>query len=310
MRLVSALCAVIFVALVVTAASPAIAAQSWPDPDGVRVWRTACASQPQSVAIGRDGRAYVAAASSSQIFAFNRTSSSRESWQLQAGTFPRTLAMDANGRVYFASIGGAIGRLDPQSGEVQRYTIQGVSAPYWVEVAPSGRVWFSDPIGRRLGAFEPDSGDTTFFDLAARPYAISIDSEGRIWSALTDEDSVGVLNPRTGLFQRIKVAHGSRPSAIAAAPDGMIWSVLPGSSMLLRIDGHSFDRLVEYRSPPRLGALDGLAISADGTVWVSYKGEEPVWRIDHTTRLLEEVNSPPPSREARTVNAGRGAKLR
>ena len=308
MQLAGALWAAIFFAQSVPA-SPVFAANGGPDANDVREWKVSCTSEPQSVALGRDGRVFFAATSSSQILAFNPATGATESWQLQSDTFPRTLALDASGHVFFAAVGGEIGRLDPQSGEVQRYTIQGAGTPYWVEVTGSGRVWFSDPAGRRLGAFDPQTGNTLLFDIAARPYAITIDAQERVWTVLSDDDSLGVLNPRTGLFKRIQLKPGARPRAIAAAPDGMLWSVLAGSAVLLRIDGRHVSDFVEYRVPSNLSAPDSLAISAEGTVWVSYKGEEAIWRIDHVSRAMEVVNTPAPSHARRQMAPEHGGKV-
>jgi virginiamycin B lyase len=309
MRLASALWAVVLLMQSVAAGAPALAANGLPDAHGIREWKVSCSGEPQSVAIGGNGRVFFAATSTDQILAFGPTGRTTESWQLDSGTLPRTLAVDPSGNVFFTARSGPIGRLDPQSGEVRRYAIEGAGAPYWVAIAGSGRVWFSDPAGRRIGAFDQETGDTVFFDIAARPYAITIDAQERIWTVLSDEDGVGVLDPRTGVFRRIQVGAGARPRAIAAAPDGMIWSVLAGSAALLRIDGRHVADLVEYRAPPGLGAPDSLAISADGTVWVSYKGGQPIWRIDRVSRALEMVDASALSHAPRATTVDRGGKV-
>jgi streptogramin lyase len=310
MRLASALWAAVWSVASVAAATPAHGAEAVPDANGIREWKVSCNSEPQSVAVGSNGRVYFAATSTGQLLAFDPASGSTETWQLESGTLPRTLAVDAAGQVFFAAVDGPIGRLDPQSGEVRRYTIGGPGAPYWVALAGSGRVWFSDPTGQRLGAFDPETGDTVFFKIAARPYAISIDAQERVWTVLPDDDSVGVLDPGTGVFRRIRLKAGARPRAIAAAPDGMIWSVLAGSAALLRIDGRHVADMVEYRAAQGLGGPDSLAISADGTVWVSYKGEQPIWRIDRVSRALERVDAAAVSRAPRAMTAERGGKVR
>jgi virginiamycin B lyase len=279
-------------------AAAAFAQDRAPSPD-VREWKIAAAGGPQSVAIAPDGRVFVAATFTNKVLAFDPASATVASWDLGSGTLPRTLAVDRAGQVYFAALGGALGRLDPASGRVDRYAFAAPASPYWVEISPSGRVWFSDPARRRIGSLDPATGESESFVVDAEPQAIAIDRSERVWAVLRSDDALAVLNPRTRLFKRIKLARGARPRALAAAPDGAMWVVLGGSAALLRIDGPQLHDVTEYQAPPDAGAPSSLAIGGDGTVWVSFERGARIWRIDPATHAPEVVDAVAPARSPR-----------
>jgi virginiamycin B lyase len=294
MRLLTALWAAGWLAY-----APVVAAQDQaPSPD-VREWKISANGGPQSVAIGPDGRVFVAATFANKVLAFDPASATVASWDLGSGTLPRTLAVDRAGQVYFAALGGALGRLDPASGRVDRYAFAAPSSPYWVEISPSGRVWFSDPGRKRIGSLDPATGASESFLVDAEPQAIAVDTSERVWAVLRGDDALAVLNPRTRLFKRIKLVRGARPRALAAAPDGAVWVVLAGSAALLRIDGPRLRDVTEYQAPLDAGAPSSLAIGGDGTVWVSFERGARIWRIDPATRAPEIVDAVAPARSPR-----------
>jgi virginiamycin B lyase len=271
----------------------------------VREWKISAGGGPQSVAIGPDGRVFVAATLANQVLAFDPATATVASWDLGSGTLPRTLAVDRTGQVYFAALDGALGRLDPASGRVDRYAFAAPSSPYWVEISPSGRVWFSDPGRKRIGRLDPVTGASDSFVVGAEPQAIAIDTQERVWAALRGDDALAVLDPRTRLFKRIRLARGARPSTLAAAPDGAMWVVLAGPAAVLRIDSPRLRDVTEYHAPPNAGAPSGLLISGDGTVWVSFERGTWIWRIDPATHAPELVEALAPARSPRPA-AGDG----
>ena len=242
-------------------------------------WRLHCHGGAQSVAVGPDGRMFVAAMASNQILAYDPSTAAFDSWRLGSGTLPRTIAAGPSGRIYFAAIGGAIGALEPSTGRIRRYIMDAPSTPYWIVAAASGRIWFSDPGAMRLASLDPASGSVETFAISALPYAIAVDARDRVWVTLPEDDQLGVLNPRTGLMHRIRLGAGARPRGIIAARDG-VWTILEGPGTVMQIEGPRARHVVEYRPPPRFGPPAGLASGRDGAVWVTFRDTPRVWRID------------------------------
>jgi streptogramin lyase len=75
--------------------------------------------------------------------------------------------------------------------------------------------------------------------------------------------------------------------------------VLAGPAALLRIDGPRLRDVTEYQAPPNAGAPSSLAISGDGTVWVSFERGARMWRIDPATHAPEIVEAAVPARSPR-----------
>jgi streptogramin lyase len=78
-----------------------------------------------------------------------------------------------------------------------------------------------------------------------------------------------------------------------------MWVVLAGPAAVLRIDSPSLRDVTEYHAPPNVGAPNALAISRDGTVWVSFVHGAWIWRIDAATHVPELVEAVAPARSPR-----------
>jgi streptogramin lyase len=270
----TALCLVLCAAF----ASTVLASEIGAGASRAQDWRLHCLGGAHSVAVGSDGRMFVAAMASNQILAYDPRTGAFDRWPLGSGTLPRTVAVGPSGRIYFAAIGGAIGALEPSTGRIERYAMDAPSTPYWVAAASSGRIWFSDPGAMRLASLDPASGSVETFPVLALPHAITVDARDRVWVTLPEDDRLGMLNPRTGLLHRVYLGAGARPRGIVAARDG-VWTILEGPGTVMRIEGPRARDIVEYRPPPRFGPPVGLAIGRDGAVWVTFRDTPRVWRI-------------------------------
>jgi hypothetical protein len=141
-------------------------------------------------------------------------------------------AADPTGAVW-ASIGGALARLDPASGAVRTWTVADDAAfgsISWIVPARGAGVWLVPPAGSGDQALRWFDGER-FRDVVPAP------------PGGTDLGWGGV--------------------SLAAAPDGSLWS--GASTGLFRWDGTSWSAAPEGR--PAAG-VSGLAVDRSGAVWV------------------------------------------
>ncbi|HET7092435.1 MAG TPA: hypothetical protein VFI22_03130, partial [Thermomicrobiales bacterium] len=68
-----------------------------------------------------------------------------QTYPVAAGDHPHDVAPAADGRVWYtAQAAGALGLLDPRSGDSERVPLGAGSAPHGVIVGPDGAAWVTD----------------------------------------------------------------------------------------------------------------------------------------------------------------------
>lgn len=155
---------------------------------------------------------------------------------------PYAIVEDRQGRLWVSRIAAdRLGILDPRTGETAEIFTGAGSRPRRLALGPDGMLWVTyygtgkvamvDP-ARRLIARE--------FDLPGGanvgPYAVAVDSAGRVWVGLFQTDSVTVLEPKTGKFTTFRVP--GKMSGIRHAvldQDGHYWYISTSLGKLGRI---------------------------------------------------------------------------
>jgi virginiamycin B lyase len=122
------------------------------------------------------------------------------------------IALAKDGTAWFAEFGtkGKIGKVDPETGKVTKYTVPTPDAwPRRIQVADDGTIWFAE-FGEspatltqtgKIAHFDPRTETFKEYILpghSASPYAFDIDAKGRMWYSNMHEDVVGCLDPQTG----------------------------------------------------------------------------------------------------------------
>ena len=122
------------------------------------------------------------------------------------------VALGKDGTPWFAefSPGGKIGKVDPETGKVTKYTVPTPKAwPRRIQVAEDGMIWFTE-FGEspaeltktgKIARFDPKTETFKEYPLPGEspsPYAFDMDKNGRLWYSNMHEDTVGCLDPKTG----------------------------------------------------------------------------------------------------------------
>jgi virginiamycin B lyase len=113
------------------------------------------------------------------------------------------IALDQEGDAWFADFSphGKIGKIDPNTLSVTKWTPPTDGGPRRIEVDTDGMVWFTEYTAGKIGRFNPN--DHTFREYTlpgpqATPYALGVNKDHHIWYSSFSRDIVGRLDPATG----------------------------------------------------------------------------------------------------------------
>lgn len=194
-----------------------------------------------------------------------------EEFPLPPGTGPHDVAPADDGTVWFtAQRGGALGRLDPATGDVQHVPLGAGSAPHGVIVGPDGHAWVTD--SGRNAVQRVDADDLTVEEFAlsggnANLNTATFDGDGRLW--FTGQGGVyGSVDPSTGAVQVHEAPRGTGPYGIATTPDGTAWYASLAGSYIARIDDAD-GTLATYDVPTEGGGARRIWSDSTGDLWVT-----------------------------------------
>ena len=127
------------------------------------------------------------------------------------------LAIGKDGTPWFTEFSGKgkLGKVDPATGKVTKYTVPSPAAyPRRIQVDDEGIVWlaefgihssdgvkYSDGGSAKIARFDPKTETFKEFPLpgpSPSPYAFGLDKSGNLWYANMHQDLVGRLDPKTG----------------------------------------------------------------------------------------------------------------
>jgi len=197
-----------------------------------------------------------------------------QSYPVPKGAHPHDVAPDPRGGAvwYTAQHQGALGRLDPASGETRQIPLGEGSRPHGVIVAPDGTPWVTDGGLNAIVAVDPKTEKVTRYPLPqGQGYAnlntATFDGQGVLW--FTGQSGVyGRLDPATGKIEVFEAPRGRGPYGIDATPDGTVWYASLAGSYIGRVDGASGE--VTAVDPPTKGAGTRRVWSdSKGVLWVS-----------------------------------------
>ena len=102
--------------------------------------------------------------------------------------------------VWFGNfVRGKLGKLDPQTGQIEEYQPPTRYAEYYTAVVDKkGQVWLSDFSGSQLTKFNPTTQEFREYPLPAADGMVrffGLDRQGRVWYVDFDTGIIGVLDP-------------------------------------------------------------------------------------------------------------------
>lgn len=221
-----------------------------------------------------------------------------ESWMVPTlGQRARDPVEDAGGNIWWVGQWGDIlGRLDPDTGEMQEWPLPSGAKPHSVEIGPKGGAWYTGNRNATMGRLDPETGRIDEFpmpDPAARdPHTHVFDDDGILWFSLQGSNMVGRLDPETGDIKLVSApTPRSRPYGVKIARDGTVWVACNGSNCLLRVDPETMT-IEEVKLPGEGTHVRRLDIDADGRIWWVNSGLGRLGRYDPASGEIKEWPSP------------------
>jgi len=194
-------------------------------------------------------------------------------FNLPQGDHPHDVAPAPDGTVWYTGQrAGVLGRLNPDTGQVDRIPLGEGSAPHGVIIGPDGAAWITDGGLNAIGRVDPATHEVKTWKLPkdranANLNTPAFDGSGRIW--FTGQSGIyGRLDPKTGEMQVWDAPKGVGPYGITATPDGAIYYVSLAGSFLGKPDLDTGKTTVIERKSPGVGTRRVWSDSK-GRLWVS-----------------------------------------
>src|SRR4026207_808278 len=151
-----------------------------------------------------------------------------QEYPVPAGTHPHDVAPAPDGTVWYtAQHVGALGRLDPATGETHHIPLGTGSAPHGVIVGPDGAPWITDSGLNAIVRVDPQTEEGPVFPLPAGSGNANLntavfDTNGIHW--FTGQNGIyGRLDPSTGEMQVFDAPRGRGPYGITVTPQGVVY---------------------------------------------------------------------------------------
>jgi virginiamycin B lyase len=190
------------------------------------------------------------------------------------GARPHDVAPDPRpgGVVWYTAQGqGALGRLDPETGEVVQIPLGEGSRPHGVIVGPDGAPWITDSGLNAIVRVDPRTHAVVRYPLPIAENAnlntAAFDGRGVLW--FTGQAGYhGRVDPKSGKVDAWPSPRGRGPYGIAATPKGEVYYASLAGNHIARID--TTTGVATPIDPPTAGqGARRVWSDATGRLWVS-----------------------------------------
>jgi virginiamycin B lyase len=227
-----------------------------------------------------------------------------QEFDVPAGSGPHDVAPAPDGTVWYtAQRSGRLGRLDPETGDVEEVPLGRGSAPHGVIVGPDGAAWVTDGGLNAIVRVDPGTLEVARYDLPGSGNdnlnTATFDGAGQLW--FTGQGGVyGTLDPSSGDMWVYDAPRGRGPYGIATTPDGEVWYVSLAGGYLARIDSETGEAEVFEPPTPAQGARRVWSDSR-GRLWISEWNAGQVGMYDPATEEWREWRLPADDPQAYSI---------
>lgn len=217
-------------------------------------------------------------------------------FQLPEGARVHDVAPGAEGKIWYtAQRQGALGIIDPRTGEIRQVPLGENSAPHGVIQGPDGAAWITDSGQNAIVRYDPKSGNIDVWKLPEETgYANlntgAFDGDGIHW--FTGQNGIyGRLDPKSGEIKVWKDPDGRGPYGIASTPSGDIFYVSLAGSHLASIDRKTGEATIIEPPTPGQGARRVWSDSK-GDLWISEWNSGQLSRYSPPTKAWKSWKLP------------------
>ncbi|WP_435582937.1 PQQ-binding-like beta-propeller repeat protein [Amycolatopsis thermoflava] len=190
------------------------------------------------------------------------------------------LALAPDGRVLTANLAGeTISALDPATGQINSLVPQRDGRSDDLVVAPSGEIFWTDPLAGAVKGRDRDGRIRTVADNLPGVNSIAFDrSRQHLYAGQTFfADGLWEIDPRAGVAPRLVARDLGSLNAFAFGPDGMIYGPLGKRGQVARID-------------PRTGVASTVAAGFRQPVSVRFDSRDRLYALDGATGQLIRID--------------------
>lgn len=134
----------------------------------------------------------------------------------------------------------------------------------------------------------------TYFPLpsGAHPYDVAAAPDGTVWYTAQHQGALGILDPKTGKAEQIKLGAKASPHGVIAGPDGAAWITESGQNAIARVDPMTRDlKLFPLPAGFERANLNTATFDTRGTLW--FTGQNGVYgRLDPASGKVEAWKAP------------------
>lgn len=266
----------------IAAAGP-LGAQQAPDTVAIREWTVPWErTRPRDPSVAPDGKVWFVGQEGNYVGVLDPASGQFERIELDPGTHPHTVVVDAAGDAWYAGNRNAmIGRIDGKTREITRYPMPSDDArdPHTIVFGPDGSVWFTLQQSGMVGRLDPKSGRVRLVRMTvprARPYGIKVDAGGRPWFVQLGTNRVGTIDPETMALREIELpAADARSRRLALTSDGAVWYGDYTRGFLARLDPKT-GAVEEWPMPSARRSLPyAMDVDDRDRLWLVETGPQP-----------------------------------
>jgi virginiamycin B lyase len=158
-----------------------------------------------------------------------------------------------------------IGRLDPETGEMEEYRLPPAARPHSIVPDAAGNIWYTGNSNATIGRLDPRSGQITEYPTQARdPHTAVFHPNGSLYFTSQHAGMLGRLDPATGEVTEIPTR--ARPYGIRVGPDRRLWIAYNGTNAIASMHPESM-ALRYYDLPDDRTRTRRLDIASDGRIW-------------------------------------------
>lgn len=209
-------------------------------------------------------------------------------YQLADGSEPLNLIAH-QGFIWFTAAGvDAIGRLDPDSGDIDTFDVGAGTYPADLTAGPNGNIWFTQMMADQLAELVITStvdydvrGYTDALLSGGRPFGVAV-SAGSLYVAQTANDIISIFTPPdswlhmppTGLPEAL-----DEPYKLVTDGQGRVWGTERAGNHVSRYGFGSFPEIARYPLSPAGSAPTGIAADAQDDIWFTQHRAGQVGRL-------------------------------
>lgn len=176
---------------------------------------------------------------------------------------------------------------------------EGLSSAQSIAIDSTGRVWFTEKVGKKLAVYDPEKKEFSTYSLPTSWEKMGFSNmtlapDGEIWFTVTrwieganEPNILGRFTPADGYFTKYVLPHNSIPEELMVDANGTIWFLTANKNSLYRVDPKTF-ALKGYPIPTANGNPKSLAADQKGHIWFAESTANKIGEFDPEQEVFYE----------------------